>query len=351
MDDMNKCQEYPLLRVTESGAGRASGALGAPAGVASGPYALVPVDEAQVRRSTSGLPESCVRGRWVPAGVRDGFRCVPVLSSFSDQVEIGSLSIDESKLPSRPDFCFALGFLDNPAAREPMPGEERGAQWRLVTVAVVKDDNYAGYLQENRREAFGALAETPVGIAEDHARRAIDGVMAQREEILRAFVAKYGFQPDEAVQVATPDGTWRIERRQRSGVMALLKQALAALGQNATLPADIALARAAIDEAIRRETESSQAASEPPRAPSYDALLIIAQSVCGALSRAGLTDCDDPGEAIDVIRESRDALAEALLLALPYVTDAEGFPEQFKPGVVKRDVAQIRAALAKAGAA
>lgn len=37
--------------------------------------------------------------------------------------------------------------------------------------------------------------------------------------------------------------------------------------------------------------------------PSYESLLIIAQSVCGALERAGMTDCDDPGEAIDVIRE------------------------------------------------
>lgn len=39
------------------------------------------------------------------------------------------------------------------------------------------------------------------------------------------------------------------------------------------------------------------------RSPSYDALLIIAHSVCGALERAGIEDCDDPGEAIDVMRE------------------------------------------------
>jgi hypothetical protein len=41
-------------------------------------------------------------------------------------------------------------------------------------------------------------------------------------------------------------------------------------------------------------------------------------------------------------------LLEALLIALPYVTDAEGFPEQFKHGVVARDVKKIRAAIAKA---
>lgn len=45
--------------------------------------------------------------------------------------------------------------------------------------------------------------------------------------------------------------------------------------------------------------------------PSYDALLLIAQSVAGALSRAGLTDCDDPGEAIDVIRERLETLEAA----------------------------------------
>lgn len=43
------------------------------------------------------------------------------------------------------------------------------------------------------------------------------------------------------------------------------------------------------------------------RCPSYNGLLIIAQSVCGALARAGLTDCDDPGEAIDVMRERYEA--------------------------------------------
>lgn len=39
--------------------------------------------------------------------------------------------------------------------------------------------------------------------------------------------------------------------------------------------------------------------------PSYDALLIIAQTVMGALARAGFDDCDDPGEAIDLIAEGK----------------------------------------------
>lgn len=54
--------------------------------------------------------------------------------------------------------------------------------------------------------------------------------------------------------------------------------------------------------------------------PSYDALLIIARSVQGALLRAGVEECDDPGEAIDVLRERYErrisALAESVPLAV-----------------------------------
>jgi hypothetical protein len=43
-------------------------------------------------------------------------------------------------------------------------------------------------------------------------------IMEQREEILKAFIAKYGFAPDEAVQVIeyTHNGTrWYVEKRRR----------------------------------------------------------------------------------------------------------------------------------------
>lgn len=58
------------------------------------------------------------------------------------------------------------------------------------------------------------------------------------------------------------------------------------------------------------------------RSPSYDALLLIAQSVAGALERAGLTDCDDPGEAIDVIRERLEKRVSELEAAALRVTAA-----------------------------
>lgn len=40
---------------------------------------------------------------------------------------------------------------------------------------------------------------------------------------------------------------------------------------------------------------------ERRRSPSYDALLIISQSVAAALERAGVEECDDPGDAIDAL--------------------------------------------------
>lgn len=47
-------------------------------------------------------------------------------------------------------------------------------------------------------------------------RRTVEEVMSQREEILRAFIAKYGFEPDQAIQIEQkmPDGTthWFIRR-------------------------------------------------------------------------------------------------------------------------------------------
>lgn len=69
-------------------------------------------------------------------------------------------------------------------------------------------------------------------------------------------------------------------------------------------------------EAIAQEVcalmQAEAAAALSGGVPSYDALLIIAQSVCGALARAGLTDCDDPGEAIDALREGYEKRIAAL---------------------------------------
>jgi hypothetical protein len=54
-------------------------------------------------------------------------------------------------------------------------------------------------------------AESAAKLVSDAKRKMIDGIMAQREEILRAFVAKYGAEPDEIVQVCQGERWW-IER-------------------------------------------------------------------------------------------------------------------------------------------
>lgn len=57
-------------------------------------------------------------------------------------------------------------------------------------------------------------------IAEDFARQvrqAVDSVLSQLEEVLQAFIAKHGFEPDRAIQVERrmPDGTthWFVRQR------------------------------------------------------------------------------------------------------------------------------------------
>lgn len=54
-------------------------------------------------------------------------------------------------------------------------------------------------------------------------------------------------------------------------------------------------------EALRRRILAEL--QQPRCGPSYESLHIIVGSIAGALERAGITECDDPGEAIDVMRE------------------------------------------------
>lgn len=60
------------------------------------------------------------------------------------------------------------------------------------------------------------------------------------------------------------------------------------------------------------------------RSPSYDALLVISQSVAAALERAGVEECDDPGEAIDLLAQSArapDGLVDRIDSAIQRIVD------------------------------
>ena len=66
-------------------------------------------------------------------------------------------------------------------------------------------------------KADAALAQPEPHGHQAIAKRAIESCLAQRDEVLAAFIAKYGFQPEDAILVEQrqPDGTstWRTERR------------------------------------------------------------------------------------------------------------------------------------------
>jgi hypothetical protein len=66
-------------------------------------------------------------------------------------------------------------------------------------------------------KADAALAQPEPEGHQAIAKRAIESCLAQRDEVLAAFITKYGFQPEDAIQVeqlqSNGTSTWRIERR------------------------------------------------------------------------------------------------------------------------------------------
>lgn len=58
--------------------------------------------------------------------------------------------------------------------------------------------------------------KSPPIFCKDVVEKRIAEIMEQREEILEAFIAKYGFEPDRAIQVETHGGclqsTWHVRR-------------------------------------------------------------------------------------------------------------------------------------------
>lgn len=61
---------------------------------------------------------------------------VPVYLNFSSAECIGTLNIDETKLPLTPDFCFALGYRITDGDR----------RYELVEVSTVSDETYVKYV-------------------------------------------------------------------------------------------------------------------------------------------------------------------------------------------------------------
>lgn len=110
---------------------------------------------------------------------------------------------------------------------------------KLATIAGYDNIEPGEYEEPNERamEVYGSelVASMRAAIAADRGYRgdrppgmvitADPGVAAQREEVLTAFVAKHGCQPDGVVQIGNilPDGrtTWHLERRPQPTAEAL----------------------------------------------------------------------------------------------------------------------------------
>lgn len=75
---------------------------------------------------------------------------VPVLASFDKNEPIGWLRIRRDALPATPNFCFALGFNALGYAGEPgsIPTAVYVDKYELVSVAIVNDESYSGYLKQ-----------------------------------------------------------------------------------------------------------------------------------------------------------------------------------------------------------
>jgi hypothetical protein len=123
------------------------------------------------------------------------------------------LKIDEMD----PDYLRALDHC----RCEEIPLSRKGAELLLLRLAAA-----GATTNDHATPVWGNSVVTHPQYVREQAERtaemraALDGavtsVMGQREEILRAFIAKYGFQPDEAEQVEqdTPTGRrWYVRRR------------------------------------------------------------------------------------------------------------------------------------------
>lgn len=75
---------------------------------------------------------------------------VPVFDSFSNNTQIGTLTIDETRLPADPDYCFALGFNAELGNLKPgqIPTTKPTGPYTLGAVAIASDEAYSKYLHQ-----------------------------------------------------------------------------------------------------------------------------------------------------------------------------------------------------------
>lgn len=87
-----------------------------------------------------------------PTSTSDESITVPVMLNFSTNEVIGHLTISADKLPASPDFVLALGYKADLKRIGLQPGDIPRSQYdgpyELVSVALVRDADYAAYLDQ-----------------------------------------------------------------------------------------------------------------------------------------------------------------------------------------------------------
>lgn len=71
---------------------------------------------------------------------------VPVLLEFDEGQEIGTMQLDETKLPQRPNYVFAIGF-------------HMATPHRLMCVSLVNDKKYLEYLDSDQNKQLQELID------------------------------------------------------------------------------------------------------------------------------------------------------------------------------------------------
>lgn len=69
---------------------------------------------------------------------------VPVVLGFNPQAVIGSVELDERRLPDSPDFVFAIGFS---------PPDAATGRCEIREVGLINDSEYVAYLMDGQRHA------------------------------------------------------------------------------------------------------------------------------------------------------------------------------------------------------
>jgi len=103
---------------------------------------------------------------------------------------------------------------------QPEPQGPTDAEMQDLALHCVKGNKSVEWVIQEALARWGRPAIEPVPVkpaVEEAAKHAVESCLSQREEVLAAFISKYGFHPEDAIQVEQrqEDGTssWRIERR------------------------------------------------------------------------------------------------------------------------------------------